>query len=90
MIVKALLWVWLHSYSTQVIHGVQQGGQVHIAFGRSASQISRFFAGTSVLKSGNEWSFKILRTQMTSTPVQGTQARGNRVQRSHHRLVQPA
>lgn len=61
MIVKALLWVWLHPYSTQVIRGVQQGGQVHIAFGSSADQISSFFAGTGVLKSGNEWSFRVQR-----------------------------
>ena len=59
MIARALLWIWLHSYSTQVIHGVQQGGQVHIAFGQSARQVSSFFSGTAVSKSENEWRFGI-------------------------------
>ncbi len=61
MIAQALLWIWLHPYSTQVIHGVQQGGQVHIAFGHSAEEIARLFVGTSVTKTGNEWKFRIQR-----------------------------
>ena len=57
MIVQSLLWIWLHPYSTQVIHGGQDGGQVHIAFGHSAEQIIQFFFNSSVKKVGPEWEF---------------------------------
>ncbi len=59
MIVQKLLWIWLHPYSTQVIHGVQVGGQVHIAFGNSAEQITQFFSLSSVKKEINEWTFRL-------------------------------
>lgn len=59
MRVRALLWFWLHRYSTQVIHGVQVGGQVHIAFGHSHTEIERFFKDTGVTQTGAAWDFEV-------------------------------
>lgn len=61
MIAQRLLWLWLHPYSTQVIHGVQAGGQVHIAFGHSATEIATFFAQSEIQRVGPEWRFRLER-----------------------------
>ncbi len=53
------LWFWLQPYSTQVVHGRQEGGQVHIAFGKRGSIVNRFFEDSSVRQLDSEWRFTV-------------------------------
>jgi len=55
-IIRAI-WFWLWPYSTKVIHGVQRGGQNHLAMGRAGLEIQRFLRGTGCIKRHGYWHF---------------------------------
>jgi hypothetical protein len=57
---NALLWIWLNPTSAAAMTGgTIAGGQAHIAFGRSGSQVQAFFQDSLVGKNGREWSFTL-------------------------------
>jgi hypothetical protein len=57
---RAAFWIWLNHTSVATILGLPAaGGQAHIAFGRSESEITQFFRGTRIRKIANRWTFRV-------------------------------